>query len=102
MTTYYPADFLREIRNQIPIEKVIVSLLNMEVRHTSKLLRFRCPCCYNFHTATNRNTNMARCFDCSKNYNPIDLVMSVCKCSFLDAVEYLKEKYIEKSALPSE
>ena len=92
MLNCYPSDLLRMIRNQIPIEKVIVSLLNMEVRHTPKMIRFRCPCCYNFHTATNQNTNLGRCFDCKKNFNPIDLVIAVGKCSFVDAVEFLKEE----------
>ena len=92
MSNYYPADFLRMIRNQIPIEKLVVTMLNMEVRHTSKWLRFRCPLCHNFHTATNRVANLARCFDCKQNFNPIDLVMSVGECSFVEAVEYLKER----------
>jgi len=92
MANRYPNNFLRMIRNQIPIEKVIVELLNMEVRHTSKWLRFRCPRCYNFHTATNRNTNLARCFVCKVNFNPIDMVLAVGKCSFVEAVDYLKDK----------
>ena len=92
MANCYSADFLKMIRNQIPIERVIVTMLNMEVRHTSKWLRFRCPRCYNFHTAINVDTNLARCFDCKKNYNPIDLVIAVGKCSFVEAVEYLKER----------
>jgi hypothetical protein len=91
MSSYYPADVLRTIRNQIPIEKVIVAILNMEVQRTSKWLRFRCPRCHNFHTATNRNTNLARCFDCRENFNPIDIVMAVGQCSFVEAVEYLKD-----------
>jgi len=92
MTNCYPADYLRMIRNRIPIEKVIVNMLNLEVRHSSKWLRFRCPVCHTFHTATNRNTNLARCFDCKENFNPIDLVMAVGECTFVEAVEYLKEK----------
>ena len=92
MATCYPADFLRMIRNQIPIERVIVTMLNIEVRHTSKWLRFRCPLCHNFHTATNPNTNLARCFDCKKNFNPIDLVMAVAEYSFVETVEYLKDR----------
>ena len=92
MTNCYPADFLKMIRNQIAIEKVIVTMLNLEVRRTSKWLRFRCPRCHDFHTATNRNTNLARCFDCKKNFNPIDLVMAVGECTFVEAVEYLKER----------
>jgi CHC2 zinc finger len=92
MSKCYPADFLKMLRNQIPIEKVIVTMLNLEVRHTAKWLRFRCPLCYNFHTATNRNTNLARCFDCKQNFNPIDIVMAVGECTFVEAVEYLKER----------
>lgn len=97
MSKYYPADFLRMIRNQIPIERVIVIMLNMEVRDTSKWLRFRCPLCYNFHTATNPNTNLARCFDCKENFNSIDMVMAVGECSFVEAVEYLKENMRSKT-----
>ena len=92
MANCYPVNFLRMIRNQISIEKVIVTMLSMEVRRTSKWLRFRCPRCHNFHTATNRNTNLARCFDCKENFNPIDIVMAVAGCSFVEAVEYLKER----------
>lgn len=92
MANCYPADFLRMIRNQIPIEKVIVAMLNLEVHHSSKWLRFRCPLCYNFHTATNPGTNLARCFDCKENFNPIDMVMAVGECTFVEAVEYLKER----------
>ena len=92
MSSYYASRFLRRIRNQIPIEKVITAFLNMEIRYTGQLLRFRCPQCYCFHTATNPKTNLARCFECKKNFNPIDLVMASGKCDFIEAVEYLKSK----------
>ena len=91
MSKHYTADFLRMLRNQIPIDEVIVDLLNLEVRNDHKRLRFRCPLCYNFHTATNHETNLARCFDCEKNFNPIDLVITVGNCGFVDAVEILKD-----------
>ena len=78
------------LRNQIPIDEVITNLLDLQVRNVNEILRFRCPLCYNFHTATKHETNLARCFDCQKNFNPIDLVMAVGKCSFVDAVERLK------------
>ena len=91
MSKYYSADYLRMLRNQIPIDAVIVNLLNLEVRNERKILRFRCPLCFNFHTATNHKTNLARCFDCQKNFNPIDLVITVAKCNFVEAVKYLKE-----------
>lgn len=78
------------LRNQIPINEVIIDLLNLKLRTVNAILRFRCPLCGNFHTATKHETNLARCFDCQKNFNPIDLVMTVGKCSFVDAVELLK------------
>lgn len=80
------------LRNEIPIDEVIVDLLNLEQRNNHKMLRFRCPLCQGFHTATNHKTNLARCFDCQKNFNPIDLIMTVGNCGFLDAVEFLKKR----------
>lgn len=91
MAKLYSPDFLKMLRNQIPIDEVIIDLLNLEVRNNHKILRFRCPLCYNFHTATNHETNLARCFDCKKNFNPIDLVITVGNCSFVDAVKILKD-----------
>ncbi len=66
MAKLFSPDFLRMLRNQIPIDEVIIDLLNLEVRNDHEILRFRCPLCYNFHTATNHQTNLARCFDCKK------------------------------------
>ncbi|MGB5984076.1 MAG: CHC2 zinc finger domain-containing protein [Desulfobacterales bacterium] len=91
MSQYYSAQFLRYLRNDIPIDKVIVDLLNLEVRNNGEMLRFRCPLCHNFHTATNHKTNLARCFDCKKNFNPIDMVITVGNCGFVEAVKYLKD-----------
>ena len=92
MSQYYPADFLRMLRNDIPIDQVIVDLLNLEVQKDPKTIRFRCPLCYNFHTATNHKTNLARCFDCEKNFNPIDMVITVGNCGFVDAVKILEDR----------
>lgn len=90
MSKRYPDHFLRKLRNDIPIDGVINDLLKLEVRNAFDILRFRCPICCHFHTATHQKTNLARCFDCKKNFNPIDMVMAVAKCSFVDAVERLK------------
>jgi hypothetical protein len=97
MVKHYSADFLRMLRNQIPINAVIRDLLNLEVRKEHETFRFRCPLCENFHTATNHKTNLARCFDCCINFNPIDLVMTVGNCGFLDAVKILKKTVSNQS-----
>ncbi len=87
--TKYTDDLLRTLRNEIKIDKVI-NLLMLETRYGRDILRFHCPLCHRFHTATNPKTNLARCFDCRTNFNPIDLVMAATTCNFVEAVELLK------------
>jgi len=89
---YFSSDFLRMLRNQVPIDTVITCFLNMEARTSHNLLRFQCPLCANFHTAVNPQTNLARCFDCRQNFNPIDMVMAAAACDFIQAVQFLEDK----------
>ncbi|MBT3368246.1 MAG: hypothetical protein HN416_13920 [Nitrospina sp.] len=91
MSPYYPSNMLRRLRNEIPIDSVIEHMLSLDVKNAQHILRFQCPICFNFHTATNHLTNLARCFDCQKNFNPIDLVIAVRECSFIEAVHFLTE-----------
>ena len=94
MSKHYPDNLLKDLRNNIPIDTVIIDMLQLELQNSNKdaFVRFRCPLCGKFHTATNFKTNLARCFDCETNFNPIDLVMRSTHCSFVDAVEFLKKK----------
>ena len=92
MANLYSSDFLKKVRNEIKIDWVIQSLLKLETKYSDKWVRFCCPVCYGYHTATQPKTNLARCFNCGRNFNPIDLVMTVGKCDFIEAVEYLKKK----------
>ena len=85
----YTDDFLKMLRNQVNIDRVI-DLLMLDTRQGKDLRRFRCPLCDRFHTATNPRTNLGRCFECQKNFNPIDLVMAVTAYSFVETVEFLK------------
>lgn len=83
---------LRALRNRVPINDVIREL-DMPAKEVEGYFRFLCPVCRDFHTATNPETNLARCFRCQTNYNPIDLVMTVRRLSFLDAVRYLTQNF---------
>jgi hypothetical protein len=85
----YTDGFLRRLRNDIDID-LVINRLRLERRESKKFLRFRCPVCHGFHTATNAKTNLARCFDCQRNFNPIDLVMATTARSFVQTVEFLK------------
>ena len=68
---------LFNIRNLIPIDWLIKEQLNIPSKVSEGFLRFLCPLCNEFQTATNPKTNLARCFRCETNFNPIDLVMTV-------------------------
>lgn len=83
---------LRALRNLIPIHEVIQHL-ELHAKVVEGYLRFLCPRCSEFHTATNPRTNLARCFRCNVNYNPIDLVMAVRNFSFLDVVQHLERHF---------
>jgi hypothetical protein len=85
----YTDGFLRRLRNDIDIDLLIMQL-RLDTRYSKKILRFRCPVCHGFHTATNPKTNLGRCFDCRRNFNPIDLVMAVTTYNFIETVEFLK------------
>jgi DNA primase len=79
------------MRNNIPISIVIADVLEMPSKTTEGYFRFLCPLCNEFNTATNPKTNLARCFGCRRNFNPIDMVMVVKRMNFKEAVEYLMD-----------
>ena len=87
----YSKELLARLRNEIPILIVIGDILDMPSKTTEGYFRFLCPVCNEFNTATNPKTNLARCFGCRRNFNPIDMVMVVKRMNFKDAVEYLKD-----------
>lgn len=91
MAKRYSKESLRMLRNQIPIAILICDLLKMQNKISEGYFRFLCPICSGFDTATSQKTNLARCFRCEKNFNPIDMVMEVKRVGFIDAVEYLNE-----------
>jgi len=82
---------LRKLRNDIPINALIADLLDLPNKMSEGCFRFLCPVCREFVTATNPKTNLARCFRCERNFNPIDMVMVVKQMNFREAVEYLSE-----------
>jgi DNA primase len=91
MAKRYSKEFLKTLRNEIPIAILIADLLRLPHKVSEGYFRFLCPICAEFNTATNKKTNLARCFRCEKNFNPIDMVMQVKRVGFIDAVGYLNE-----------
>ncbi len=80
---------LRELRNRIEIIPLIAETLELLYKTHDGRFRFMCPLCHDFDTAVNPETNLARCFRCQRNFNPIDIVMTVKRYSFMQAVRFL-------------
>lgn len=85
----YTRQHLFTLRNHIPIDRLIETLL-VPSKNQEGYYRFQCPVCNEFNTGINPKTNLARCFSCRKNYNTIDFVMTVKALSFIDSVAYLE------------
>jgi hypothetical protein len=81
---------LRELRNRIEIIPLIADVLDILYKTHDGRFRFMCPLCHDFDTAVNTHTNLARCFRCERNFNPIDMVMTVKRYSFMQAVSFLE------------
>ncbi len=79
---------LFKVRNEIDIDWLINEKLNIE-RQFNGAWRFRCPLCQQLNTATQKKTNLARCFSCQKNFNTIDIVIYKKKINFVPSVRFL-------------
>ena len=75
-TSKFSRQELFDLRNHIQINLVITDILVIPSKWRDGYLRFLCPACGEFQTATNPKSNLARCFRCRKNFNPIDLAMT--------------------------
>ena len=90
MRERFSADLLRQLRNDIPIHRLIGDVLGIPSKISEGYFRFLCPLCSDFNTATNPKTNLARCFRCERNFNPIDIVMLDKHLNFVEAVANLR------------
>jgi len=89
MPKRYDKQTLRRLRNEIPVNILIADILELPCKNAEGYFRFLCPLCGGFDSATNPKTNLARCFSCQENFNPIDLTMIVKRQNFRDAVQFL-------------
>lgn len=80
---------LRRLRNEIGVINV-VHALQIPWRLDDTKFRFICPSCNGLDTSIHPEVNLARCFTCGVNRNPIDLVMIGKQLKFRMAVEYLQ------------
>ena len=79
------------LRNDIGIDMLIKDILYIPCETRQDCFSFLCPLCKGYNTSVNYKTNLARCFDCQKNLNTIDMVMIVRQSGFVDSVRFLKK-----------
>ncbi len=84
----YDDDFLRRLRNEIPIDWLIHHL-DWPHKNRDGQFVFVCPCCSESVSDVKRDTNLGRCFRCAINFNPIDFTMHARDYDFVEAVEFL-------------
>jgi DNA primase len=89
MPRFFPNHLLRQLRNQVSFPKLFAALRWPHKRRGDQWA-FLCPHCNETTSAVNPRTNLARCFHCETNFNPIDFTMAVQHCSFVEAVHYLE------------
>lgn len=85
---------LYELRNFISINDLIRDL-EIPFKISEGYVRFLCPLCKEFQTATKEETNLARCFRCERNFNTIDFVMILRQLPFVDSVRFLQKHYVK-------
>ena len=86
--TSFTKQQLVQVRNEIDIDWLISDKLSLD-RQFNGMWRFRCPLCQQLNTATQKKTNLARCFSCQQNFNTIDLVIYTNKINFVPSVQFL-------------
>ena len=97
----YSGQLLRKLRNDVSIPHLIADGLDWPSKFSEGYFRFLCPLCSEFNCAVNPDTNLGRCFRCQRNFNPIDFVMAVEQCTFVEAVEILRRQINDASTQAS-
>ena len=90
MSKRFSSQELHALRNSIPIEYLIRVNLKIPVKQSEGIFYFLCPLCSKFRGVTHVTTNLARCFCCQRNFNPIEFVMAVKQLNFVDTVRFLQ------------
>lgn len=79
---------LRRLRNEIEFQNLLAFLNWVHKRREGRLV-FQCPRCHETLTGIHAKTNLARCFRCEVNWNPIDFTIESLQVDFLAAVALL-------------
>jgi hypothetical protein len=75
----FTAELLRRIRNDLPMPFTIATLGRdgPPGKWSEGYFRFLCPNCGDLRATVNPRNNLAHCFSCPKNFNNIDLLITL-------------------------
>lgn len=90
MAKQFSDGLLYKIRNEIPLEKLLVHILKHPYRCVENYVRFLCPRCHGFDTSINPRNNLARCFACKENFNTIDFTIILKNINFAESIAFLR------------
>jgi len=77
---------------------LIKEILQLPSKTSQGQFRFLCPLCSQFNTATKRETNLARCFHCQRNFNTIEMVMETKNMDFIQSARFLQKLLSENTS----
>ena len=101
MKRYQPtridAERLRVLRNQVSFTRLFDHLHWPWKHRYDGVILFVCPVCGDSLSSVNPKTNLARCFPCARNWNPIDFTMHATQMDFLDVVAYLESTFLSSA-----
>jgi DNA primase len=75
----FDPELLRRIRNDLPMHVMIARLgrKGPPSKWSEGHFRFLCPACGEFKATVNPRNNLAHCFCCQRNWNNIDVLMTL-------------------------
>jgi hypothetical protein len=91
-------DVLRRMRNEIDFKVLFQRQGWPWKRREDGVVQFVCPRCSERQTAINPKTNLARCFRCEINWNPIDFTIETAHMEFLQTYAYLLDFLPQEAA----
>ena len=88
MGQYFTRDYLRRIRNEIPLNSLL-ERLDWPSKYREGEFFTLCPGCQEFLVKKTPQENLGHCFGCDRNFNTIDFTMLIKDVDFVIAIGIL-------------
>ena len=96
MGQYFTRDYLRRIRNEIPLNSLL-ERLDWPSKCREGEFFMLCPGCQEFLVKKTPQENLGHCFGCDRNFNTIDFTMLIKEVDFVIAIGILDPLLLRSS-----